>query len=252
VIVGLALLPLCQGTTLRNLPWHLRTASSGSHAGRPAQAKADAAGDIEWLVSSCAAASASSQAVTTALRGRGVRPGRRRHLARPRSGRAPRALRRPGRTRGRHRPPTAVRSRARRAAVRARSPGPAAAPGELALAARLATAEPEATADLAALLTGATEPAEEVGRRTTRGKAGRNRVTSSIALGASCELADAVPSRARHELFRVADRLLNNPAGAGVVAAGHQSAGSDPNAPGRLSSGGAETPVVLLPTAEGQ
>jgi hypothetical protein len=96
------------------------------------------------------------------------------------------------------------------------------------------------------------EPAEEVGRRTTRGKAGRNRVTSSIALGASCELADAVPSRARHELFRVADRLLNNPAGAGVVAAGHQSAGSDPNAPGRLSSGGAETPVVLLPTAEGQ
>ncbi|NJP53499.1 hypothetical protein HCJ93_26400 [Streptomyces sp. SBST2-5] len=36
---------------------------------------------------------------------------------------------------------------------------PAAAPGELALAARLATAEPEATADLAALLNAATEPA---------------------------------------------------------------------------------------------
>ncbi|MET9016700.1 hypothetical protein ABZX74_38410 [Streptomyces olivaceoviridis] len=35
---------------------------------------------------------------------------------------------------------------------------PTAAPGELAFAARLATAEPEATADLAALLTRATEP----------------------------------------------------------------------------------------------
>lgn len=41
---------------------------------------------------------------------------------------------------------------------------PTAVPGELAFAARLATAEPEATADLAALLTRATEPADTDGR----------------------------------------------------------------------------------------
>ncbi|WP_244317761.1 hypothetical protein [Streptomyces chryseus] len=42
---------------------------------------------------------------------------------------------------------------------------PAAAPGELAFAARLAAADPEATADLAALLTRATEPADPAGSR---------------------------------------------------------------------------------------
>ncbi|PWJ02622.1 hypothetical protein DKG34_37330 [Streptomyces sp. NWU49] len=41
--------------------------------------------------------------------------------------------------------------------------GPAAAPGELAVVVRLAVAEPEATADLAALLTRATEPADLAG-----------------------------------------------------------------------------------------
>ncbi|MFD5098902.1 hypothetical protein [Streptomyces albidochromogenes] len=40
---------------------------------------------------------------------------------------------------------------------------PAAVPGQLAFAARLAAADPEATADLAALLTGATEPADPTG-----------------------------------------------------------------------------------------